>query len=373
MKILDIASTDIGAYRLLKNRVKLVNQLGEFDNIILCPNGKWRKMIEKDGIKTIEYKFTRGISLLNIIKEIKLLMSILKNEKPDIVHSHNSKSGAIARIAVKLVNINCKNKIKCIHQVHGYHFTLYSDIRRIIYISIEFILSQCTDLLLFQNKYEYELAKKYKMDKRAKLEYIGNGIDLDEIKNVETISNKESNKCQLVCVARVEPVKNHIMLVKAINVLINKYNMRNLEVICVGEGNDEEVSKYIEENKLDKYIKFTGVSTKEEVLRTIKKSKLLILTSKKEGKPRAIMEAMSLGVPCIGTRVIGTSETIFDDETGYLVTLDDHCELALKINKLINDEELYNKFSYNSREYSKKMFDEKVIVQKIIDIYRSCF
>ncbi|MGL5378772.1 glycosyltransferase [Clostridium sp.] len=409
IKVIDISSTDRGAYRLLKNRVKDIDAFDGFSNSIICPDGEWRKRIEEDGVRTIPYSFTRGLNVLNIINETKSLVDILKAEKPDIIHIHNSKSGAIGRIAGVLYNFNNKKKVKIIHQVHGYHFTVCTGFKRHVYILVERWLAAFTDILLFQNMYEYNLAQKYSMDEMARLEYIGNGIDLNEIKNAvgdlrgeeiesttEYFSMQSSNKnlkdsfinerlrdrfkskkeeeVLLVCVARIEAVKNHMMLMRGIKQLRDKHYVRNIKLVCIGEGEESELNKlkiYIKENGLEENIELIGICKKEEVLALVKKAKVMVLTSKKEGKPRAIMEAMALGVPCVGTNVVGTNETIQDNKTGFLVELDNYKELAEKINELLKNQDLYNRFSRESEIFANNEFNEEKIIAQIAKIYKS--
>lgn len=90
----------------------------------------------------------------------------------------------MARISVYLANKKLNKKIKMIHQVHGYHFTTYKGIKRQIFLSIEKLLSNLTDVLLFQNKFEYELSKDNKMDSKSELVYMGNGINIEEFSNI---------------------------------------------------------------------------------------------------------------------------------------------------------------------------------------------
>lgn len=369
IKILDIASTDIGAYRLLRTRVKAINTLTNFTNIIVCPKGVWADKLKSENIPIIEYELHRNLKLIYLFKEINLLYRIIKYEKPNIIHSHNSKSGALARIVALIYNLfNYKNKIKVIHQVHGYHFTYFKSIKKYIYIYIEWILSLFTDVLLFQNKYEYNISIKYLMNIKAKLIYIGNGIDLKLSKKF--FSKIDEKKNILSCVARIEPVKNHIMILKAINYLINEKNFKDIKVFFIGEGNSDLLNNFIANNNLSNNIIFLGEKPHDKVLKLINESKILLLTSIKEGKPRCIMEAMALGIPCIATNVIGTNETIINNKTGFLVELDDYKELAEKITLLLENKTLYDKFSSESILYAKLNYDENTIINELIDIYK---
>lgn len=368
IKIFDIGSTDQGAYRLLRTRVKKIDSDERFENYIVCPSGEWQKKIVDDGIKWVEFDVTRGLGFKSVLDEIRLLKNIFINNKPDIVHSHNSKTGALARISVYLANRKLDKKIKMIHQVHGYHFTTYTGVKKQIFLSIEKFLSNITDVLLFQNKFEYDLSKDEKMNKKSELVYIGNGINIEEFNNIP-IKEIEINKTNIVCVARIEPVKNHMMLLQSVNLLKNKYNYDNFELILIGEGDKSELEEYISKKNLKDNVRFTGVLDRKDVVNTIHNSYISVLTSIKEGKPRALIESLLMGKPCVATNVVGTNEVILDNENGYLVELNDSEEFAKKLYELIKNRDEYNRFSIKAKEFARLEFDENNVIDKLKDIY----
>lgn len=368
VRILDIASTDQGAYRLLKSRVKKINCDKRFDNYIVCPRGEWSEKIEEYGVSCIEYDVKREISILELKKEIEKLEKILQQYEPNIVHSHNSKTGALARIAVKNINKKHKKNIMMIHQVHGFHFTGQKGIKKTMFLQVEKKLAKYTDILLFQNMYEYNLCEKYGIDKKCTIEYIGNGINIDEFNSMQ-LNSKAKENFTIVCVARIEPIKNHMMLLQALNLLKEKYDIHDFKAIFIGEGSNKELLNYINENSLESHVIFTGALDRKDVINEIYNSDLSVLTSIKEGKPRALIESMLLGKPCIATNVIGTNEVVENNVTGYLVKLNDYEDLAFKIKELKEDMDKYNLFSLNCKKAVVENFDEKVVIEKIKQIY----
>ena len=223
IKIIDFSTTSQGAWRLLYTRVKKIDSDENFRNIILCPEGEETELIRTGGVDTAVLKINRGLGPADLIKEMISFYRVISVEKPDIIHSHNSKAGAISRFVVPFYNLFNKKKISVIHQVHGYHFTKHNGIKKWIFYNIEKILARCSDYLLFQNKYEYELSLKFNA-KKTGLEVIGNGINFEEMslyKNNERI-NKIPEKV-ISCVARIEPVKNHLMLIEAAGIRKKKF------------------------------------------------------------------------------------------------------------------------------------------------------
>ncbi len=371
IKIIDFITTARGAERLLRSRVRKINSTGYFYNIILCPEGEELAEIKKENIPLDTIDITRTISALGLIKEIILLFSIIKKEKIDIIHTHNSKAGALGRIVCFLLNFTKKKKIKIIHQVHGFHFTRYNGVKKRFFFIIEKILAKITDVLLFQNKAEYEIAQKKFQSKKTKLALIGNGINFDELsqkrQNVEVKDIDKTNKI-IICIARIEPVKNHIMLVESLGIL-KKY-FSNFIAYFIGEGSDKQLIHSIKNLDLEDNIIFTGALNRTEIVYYLSIADISVLTSLKEGMPRSLMESMFFGIPCIGTNVIGTTEVIVDNETGFLVGLNDNSAFSGKIYELLTDEEKRKAMGKKAEIFCKENFDENRVTEKIIDVYK---
>lgn len=366
IKIADLFNTDYGAYRILRMRVKKIDSDPCFENYIICPKGPWSDKMKEQGIKIINYPLSNSLNPIKILKEVKGLTYIFQKVNPDIVHTHNSKIGAIGRIAAKKAGIK-----RIIHQVHGYHFTQYHGFKRIFYEKIEKSLAKYSDVLLFQNKNEYKYSLERNFKSNDKLIYIGNGISFDEfseyLKNEKTFNIK---KKKIICIARWQKVKNHKMLFEAIKILIEKYKFSNFKLYLYGEGSEKEnLIKLSHRLNINNYIEFVGTLDRKEIIKEIFTADLSVLTSLKEGKPRALMESSLLGVPVIATNVIGTNEVVKHGKTGYLVELNNAEEFAKRMYDLLTNKEKWIEFSQNARKYAEKEFDENKIIDKLKKIY----
>lgn len=372
IKIFDIISTSQGAYRLLRTRVEKINKEKNMTNIIICPPGEYNNKIRNMGIEVIDINFSRGLNPFKILKEIREIERVIKREKPDIIHTHNSKTGVIGRMVAYRLNKKDKYQMKIIHQVHGFHFTQFNGLKNIFYKYIEFFMAKKTDLLLFQNFDEFNLAKEIGMDKHCKLMYIGNGIPFEEFDSYIKKEKKGNKETKIIsCVSRIEPVKNHEMIIESLNILENEYHFYNYLMYFIGEGNQENLKNLINKYKLKGNILFTGQLDRNEVIKILHCSDLSVLTSYKEGKPRALMESSALGVPVVATDVIGTREVVKDGVTGYLVPLNDYKSFANKMYELLTNEKRWEEFSENAKEVAKKEFDENNVVNQLKIIYNS--
>ena len=126
----------------------------------------------------------------------------------------------------------------------------------------------------------------------------------------------------------------------------------------------------VNEFKLNNFIKFYGKIDNEDVPKFMSASDIFLLPSLTEGMPISIIEAITIGLPVIATRVGGISEAIIDRRNGLLVDVGDIDGITSRILELIGDKELRIAIKNNNIHDSKK-FDLKHIISKYENIYLS--
>jgi glycosyltransferase involved in cell wall biosynthesis len=371
IKIADIYSADVSAYVLGKNRVKAVDSTDGYNNYLICSPGESFSKLVAEGYKAFSTEMNHtGISAIKDRKAVSGLRALLIDLKPDIIHTHNSKGGAIGRIAAKKAGIRW-----IVHQVHGFHFTKQQGIKKKIFEIIEKRLSKITDLILFQNWTDYRAAEVADMNKNAKLLYLGNGISFNEIslvsENIGIESPASIGRLVIGCVARFDSVKNHGMLFEALSSVKTHVPF---ELHLFGDGPlIEKYKELVRESSIESRVVFHGFIDKLSMIETLKKCNLSVLVSKGEGKPRSLMESSYLGLPIIGTDVVGTNEVVKDGENGFLIKLDDSKALASKLELLYKDEVLWRHLSLNARRIATEEFDENRIVDRLLLIYKMLY
>ncbi|HET7838710.1 MAG TPA: glycosyltransferase, partial [Rectinemataceae bacterium] len=242
-------------------------------------------------------------------------------------------------------------------------------LKRAVYLWLEVFLSGMTDIILFQNRHELAQAEAHGMGRRASLRYLGNGIDFADFPAPRE-SRRKPKAFRLLCVARVEPKKNHLMLVRAVELLRRRYGHSNLELFCVGEVNDGSAPEEAKRLGLEAAIHFTGVKTKDEVAAYLSSCHISVLSSVAEGLPRGLMESMLFGLPCVATDVTGSNEVVVDGENGFLVPLGDHEAMAERIDRIIREDGLYERLSRRALEQALSRFDEDRVIGDLKAIYR---
>ncbi len=169
---------------------------------------------------------------------------------------------------------------------------------------------------------------------------IPNPVSITSYKEIDSVNEKED---VISNVGRLHYQKGQDTLIKAFALVHKKYP--NVKLKIYGEGQKrKELEQLINELHLNESVILEG--NVKNVPTEITKSKIFVFTSRYEGMPNALLEAMACGLPCISTDCdAGPSEIIKNGVNGYLVNVDDINQIAQKIELLLKDESIRNKFS----------------------------
>jgi glycosyltransferase involved in cell wall biosynthesis len=131
------------------------------------------------------------------------------------------------------------------------------------------------------------------------------------------------------------------------------------------------LSKLIEEKGLLENVRFIGFLEKhEDVLREMKKSKILVLPTHVDTGPRSVAESITIGVPVISSNIDGLRNMITNNESGILVEVGDIESLANAITKLLNDAQLRDRLADNAFRFAQENYLPKNVIDKVLDTYK---
>ena len=301
--------------------------------------------------------FERSPIKINNLKAIRDLKKIIDKEQMEIIHCHTPMGSIVTRIAA--INAR-KNGTKVIYTAHGFHFYKGAPLLNwLIFYPIEKIMARYTDCLITINKEDYELAKKKFKCKQIELV---NGVGVDE--NRFNIKMSEQEKLEfrnslglnqddfvIIYVAELSKRKNQSMLLKAI-ALLNEEKYKHIKAILPGldsmNGKYQQMAKDL---NIESHIKFLGYRT--DIPNLMKISDLSVSTSKQEGLPVNLIEAMFVGLPIIATNCRGNR-----DLADVLVDIDDVKNLKNEIKKCINSKKIkvdHKKEKYELENVKKEM------------------
>ena len=282
-------------------------------------------------VKYYQIDFDRNVLSTKNIQAYKQVKKLISENKYNIIHIHSPIGGVCGRLAAKKER---KNGTKVIYTAHGFHFFKGAPAKNwLIYYPVEKWLSKYTDCLITINEEDYNLAKK--KFKAKNVEYVP-GIGVDENKFNFEMSREERNELRkslgineddfvFIQVGELNNNKNQIMTIEAIKELVKENNKIKLLLVGIGDLKEYYENK-IKEYSLEKSVFLLGY--RNDVPKLLKISDVLISTSKREGLPVNILEAMFAGLPIIATNCRGNRDLVPDNN---LVEIDNVEQLKDKM------------------------------------------
>jgi glycosyltransferase involved in cell wall biosynthesis len=312
----------------------------------------------------------RNLSLLNDIKSFLQLLKIIKREKPDIVHTHTAKAGAVGRLAAYMAGVPI-----IVHTFHGHTFKHYfGKLKTHGFIYVEKLLGNITNKIITISPLQRrDIVDIYKIAPSHKVSVIPNGFELDKFfsnhrNGVLKKSLSLDKQTHLIgIIGRIVPIKNHFMALDVLKQLLAE--SENFHLVVVGDGKDrKKVEKYARELKLEDNVHFTGwVNNIEKIYEGLD---AVILTSWSEGTPVAIIEAMASHVPVVSTNVGGIMDILPGPYKALTCEAGEPDEMTKQIKKLVfknavSSEDVENAYLHAILNYSYKR-----LINDIDDLYQ---
>lgn len=293
----------------------------------------------------------------NPVHEIKLLLalrSIMRTVRPEVVLGYTIKPAIYASIAAKIAGVP---RIYALITGLGYSFIDSGDIKRKVLKKIVsmmyFVSMKCVTKVIFQNHDDEELfrARGILPTNKPSLVVNGSGVDIDEF----AISPLPGNVSFLL-IARLLGDKGVREYVSSARVVKEKYPESTFRLVGEIDENPDSISK----TELNNWVKegtITYLGQLGDVRPAISKSSVFVLPSYREGIPRTVLEAMSMGRPIITTDAPGCRETVQDGQNGFLVPVKSVSELASCMLKFLDDPSIIEAMGEHSRRIAERKYD----------------
>ena len=326
----------------------------EIDYLDTHPN--LEKLISVHKLKSLGRTILPTKDLRTLVETIRLLKEI----KPDIVHTHTSKAGIIGRIAARIASPHST----IIHTFHGHLlYGYFSPLKTKLIIFTEKLLSRITDVLVAVTSQIERDLKRVGIGINGRWEVIHPGVNKVDLKKTTGVDRATKH---LVWIGRFTDIKNPTLAIEIMEHL-QKSDGPNVSLTMVGDG---ELLTSMQDLATAKQlpIEFTGWRT--DVYPFLQEADALLLTSKNEGLPIVMLEAASMGIPTFSTNVGGVSEFISDWSTGFII---DHTatQAAKYISStLLNDEVMRNVARTASKKYQNG-FTMDSFVESHSKLYKS--
>lgn len=366
MKILEVCTVSSSAYALVFQRAHALNQryAGQMQVDLLCADGPEVALMRKQGMHIIVTNLHRSLNPLQLLLSAWNLHCAIRNGSYDAVHLHFGIPGLVGRF---LAFFN--RKTVWIYQSHGYSIAENTGvIARQVFILIEKLLRHTVSYSLFQLRGDMELARQYKLLGEEQMVFLGNGIDLAKFVPNESPS-VDSSLTVFGMVARFEPIKNHALLLDAVELLAKQ--TRRFRVKLIGQGHlKTDIQNIIRTKNLDDLIEIVEYSN--DMPAFYQGIDVGMLTSFAEGIPRALIEPMACGKPVICTDVKGSREAIIDGKTGFKTSLDSPETLAEHMLRFIQHPEQRMAMGKAARIHAENNFSEAKVIGILGQLYLTC-
>jgi len=324
----------------------------------------------------------REISFRGDLRSLFRLRRIIATFKPHIIHTHTAKAGFLGRLAGMSVNLlrSPAMRIRMIHTFHGHTFHSYfGRLKTALFIGIERLLARFTDrIVVISRQQKEDICRTYRIAGPGKATVIPLGFDLSPYLNADSHSQRARRSCtpdtaaaplspyRAGIIGRLAPVKNHRLLLAAIEILKRRGCAQGFRFIVVGDG---ELRRALEE-EIDiagtgDVIAFTG--WQREMAPVYRALDAVVLASDNEGTPVTLIEAMAAGVPVVATAVggvpdlLGEVRTTVQDgicmaERGMLVQKGNAEALAQALVYMYGHREEADRMAVAAREHVRRVY-----------------
>ena len=321
----------------------------------------------------------RSINLKNDRIAFQKIQKLIQEFKPDIVHTHASKAGAIGRRAAYKAGVK-----QIYHTFHGHVFHSYfGSLKTNIYKTIERNLAKkSTKIIAISDIQKHELSDIHKICPKEKIEVIPLGFDLKKFyTNTEKKREKfrtewrlNNDEIAIGIIGRLAPIKNHKFFIDVIDRML-KLTDKKLRFFIIGDGEEKEnIITYIKSKNID----FSNNEKKATVQLTswIKEidianagMDIICLCSKNEGTPVSLIEAQASSKPIVSTKTGGIENIVIENETALLSELNNLDSFTNNLLKLIESEKLRTQLIINSKNKSDE-FTYKTLTNNIKKLYK---
>jgi glycosyltransferase involved in cell wall biosynthesis len=293
---------------------------------------------------------------INPIKDhfaFKQLLEVIREVKPDIVHTHTFKAGYIGRIKTKEINRAAGKQVKFVHTFHGHLFDdpEFSGLKSLIITSFERRFAMRTDAIVTVGAQVAKELLEREIGQPEQFTNIPPGVEPLKIPKA-----KPRTKITIGWIARVTGVKNPLRALEIAKLF------PDAQFLIAGGGDMlEQVKAQAPSN--------TKVLGWTDAPKLFASSDIILSTSENEGMPIALIEAQIASKPVVATNVGGVAEVVLNNKTGF-VTRKNTQDLAKALEKLINSKALRTAQGKAAKAHAIKVFSVEKMIQAHVSLYK---
>ena len=275
------------------------------------------------------------------------LIRWLKATRPDVLHTHSSKAGVLGRVAAAV------SGVPVVHTVHGWSFAApgrNGHLDRLIEVGVTLLeraLARLSDALVVVTPLDLEAGLAKRVGQAGQYRLVRSGVELEQPRLGRQRRDELRHELGLDdrfvvgTVGRLAAQKDLGTLVEGFAAIVERSDgfARDAVLVIVGEGPDRESLERLAESA-GVHSRTVFVGHRDDAAQLVAAFDVFALTSRWEGLPRTIVEAMAALVPVVATSVGGVGEIVRDEETGILVAPGGAAEVARALGRLWADPDL---------------------------------
>jgi glycosyltransferase involved in cell wall biosynthesis len=310
------------------------------------------------------------------------LKDIIRKFRPDIVHTHAAKPGAVGRLAAASEGVPV-----ILHTFHGHVFHSYfNSAKSRFFINTERFLARKSDAIIaISEQQKKELARDFRIAPEEKFRVIPLGFDLDRFrvnpeekrKKFRTEFSLDEDEIAIGIIGRLVPVKNHYLFMKAIKHVFDN-TKRKVKAFIIGDGETradlENVAREVNipfstETAAEHNYPLVFTSWRSDVDGINAGLDIVCLTSFNEGTPVSLIEAQAANKPIVSTRVGGIADIVVEGETALLADIQDTERFCEHLLRLVEDDGFRQTLGQHSYKHVMEKFSYQRLVSDMSQLY----
>jgi glycosyltransferase involved in cell wall biosynthesis len=247
----------------------------------------------------------------------------------EVLHAHQYSPFFYAALAKFLAG----GLVRLVFTEHGRHFPDHVSASR--RMGNRLLLKHLADAVNAVSAFSADSLASQDGFSRQQIEVIENGIDLERFRpGTGMLADLDPSRRYIVHVARLHPVKDQATLLRAFRLVTD--TIHDVDLLMAGDGElSHDLAKLAEELKLEGQVRFLGI--RHDVPSLLRAAKIFVLTSRSEGAPLTLLEAMAVGLPVVVTAVGGMPEIVRDGIDGLLAPRGDANAIASALIRLLEN------------------------------------
>jgi glycosyltransferase involved in cell wall biosynthesis len=310
------------------------------------------------------------------------LKKLIKSYKPDVVHTHAAKPGALGRFAASAAGVPA-----IVHNFHGHVFhSFFNSAKSKFFINTERYLGRRSDAIIaISDQQKKELVHDFKIAPEEKFRVVPLGFDLDRFqtnqdekrRSFRTEFHVADDEIAIGIIGRLVPVKNHYLFLKAFNHVL-KNSGKKVKGFIIGDGETradlENVCREVgipfsTENDPEHVHPLVFTSWRSDVDAIYAGLDIVCLTSFNEGTPVSLIEAQAANRPVVSTRVGGIADIVVEGETALLAHIQDTELFSDHLLRLVQDDELRRRMGNSSHRHIMERYSYQRLMTDMSQLY----